>query len=111
MRIASFLPGATEIACRLGLSRSLVAVSHECDFPESVRDLPRITRARIDTAASSGAIDASVQQAVADDLSLYTLDTDVLLRTQPELLITQSLCGVCAVSMPEVAAAVAALPF
>ncbi|HTW94265.1 MAG TPA: BtuF-related (seleno)protein, partial [Tepidisphaeraceae bacterium] len=74
MRIVSLLPAATEIVCALGLRDQLVGVSHECDFPPSVRDLPRVTRTTIPVDASSAQIDELVRRRVKDKLPLYELD-------------------------------------
>ena len=74
MRIVSLLPSATEIVCALGAADELVGISHECDFPESIRGRPVLTRARIDAGASSRAIDAAVRAVVRDALSIYVVD-------------------------------------
>ena len=105
MRIVSLMPSATEILCELGLGDQLVAVSHECDFPEFVSSLPRLTRSLIPPQASSGEIDQLVRERVASQTALYSLDIPLLQRLQPDLLVTQSLCDVCAVAEDEVIAA------
>jgi iron complex transport system substrate-binding protein len=110
MRICSLLPGATEIVCALGLADQLVAVTHECDYPPDIRHLPVITRSA--TAAGphgSRAIDQHVSAAGHDGSSLYTLDQELLATLDPDLVLTQELCGVCALSYTEVAPAVARL--
>jgi iron complex transport system substrate-binding protein len=109
LRIISLLPSATEIVCALGAEARLVGVSHECDFPETIRDRPVLTRARIDSAGTSRAIDAAVRAVVADALSVYAVDDDLLARLAPDVVITQDLCEVCAVSLDDVRAAVARL--
>jgi iron complex transport system substrate-binding protein len=99
MRICSLLPSATEIVASLGLVDSLVAVSEECDWPPEVRELPVVTASRVDTAQLSGLeIDRAVREAVADGRPLYTIDADLLAELEPDLILTQNLCTVCAVS-------------
>lgn len=109
MRIVSLLPSATEIVCMLGLEERLVGVTHECDFPESVRQLPKVTRPLIPTDASSGEIDRLVVERVRGGAALYTLDRNTLASLRPDLIVTQSLCGVCAVAEREVESAVCTL--
>lgn len=110
MRIVSLLPSATEIVCALGLEDSLVGVTHECDYPPSVRKLPKVTRTLIPHDASSGAIDALVRERLQTEKALYTLDLPVLETLRPDLLVTQALCDVCAVAEAEVQAAACSLP-
>ena len=99
MRIASLLPSATEIVCLLGLRDSLVGRSHECDYPLDVVDVPVMTFSTIGEASATGAeIDARVSQQLHDGLSLYGLHTDRLEQAKPDLILTQELCDVCAVS-------------
>ncbi len=105
-RIASLLASGTEILHALGLGDSVVAVSHECDYPEEARDTPRVTFARVDAEASSGAIDAEVQQRVRSGEPLYEIDVQRLAELRPDLIVTQSQCDVCAVSLDEVRRAV-----
>jgi iron complex transport system substrate-binding protein len=110
MRICSLLPGATEIVCALGLADQLVAVTHECDYPAEVRRLPVITRSAVGGRThGSRAIDQHVSAAGHDGSSLYSLDHDLLATLAPDLVLTQELCGVCAISYTEVAPAVARL--
>ncbi len=109
MRIVSLLPSATEIVCALGAADELVGISHECDFPESIRGRPVLSRPRIDARASSGAIDAAVRAVVRDALSIYVVDAQRLAALQPDVIVTQDLCEVCAVSLDDVRAAVARL--
>ena len=109
MRIVSLLPSATEIVCALGAADEVVGISHECDFPESIRGRPVLTRARIDAGASSRAIDAAVRAVVRDALSIYVVDDQRLAALQPDVIVTQDLCEVCAVSLDDVRAAVARL--
>jgi iron complex transport system substrate-binding protein len=108
-RIASLLPGATEIALALGLRQSLVAVSHSCDFPGRVARLPRVTRTRIPKEATSCEIDRIVRAALARGESLYQLDAECLDALEPDLILTQGICQVCAVGPGEVANALPAL--
>ena len=110
MRIVSLLPSATEIICALGLEDQLVGVTHECDFPPSVRRLPKVTRTLIPTDASSATIDSLVREERRADRSLYALDLPVLEALSPDLIVTQTLCDVCAVSDDEVRAAACTLP-
>lgn len=106
MRICSLLPSATEIIHALGLGDQLVAVTHECDEPPAARATPRITRGVIDPAAlTSAQIDALVSESVHDHRGIYHLDRDLLERRDPDLILTQELCDVWAVSYDEAAAA------
>jgi iron complex transport system substrate-binding protein len=109
-RIVSLLPSATEIVCTLGLESQLVGVTHECDFPPVVRDLPKVTRTLIPIDAPSSEIDALVRERLASNRALYTLDLDVLDALHPDLIITQALCDVCAVAEAEVREAACRLP-
>jgi iron complex transport system substrate-binding protein len=98
MRIASLLASATEIVAALGLEERLVAISHECDYPASVLDRPRVSRPRFDPEGqSAGAIDAAVRSAMAEHGSVYRLDADRLRAVSPDLILTQAVCEVCAV--------------
>src|SRR5215510_14969543 len=105
-RIISLLPSSTEILCALGLHDRLVGVSHECDFPVEVISLPVLTKPKLDPHGSSAAIDARVRALVQEGLSVYRINTDVLQQLQPDLIVTQDQCEVCAVSLPEVEEAV-----
>jgi iron complex transport system substrate-binding protein len=111
MRICSLLPSATEIVCALGLSDNLVAITHECDYPpEIVARLPRITRSAVASdRLNSAEIDALVTRHLHDHRGIYTLDQELLERLNPDLILTQELCDVCAVSYSEVQEAVRAL--
>jgi iron complex transport system substrate-binding protein len=110
MRIVSLLPSATEIVCALGLGDQLVGVTHECDFPATVRALPKVTRTLIPTDASSAAIDGLVRDRLGAGSALYALDEAMLERLRPDLIVTQALCDVCAVAEDEVRAAACRLP-
>jgi iron complex transport system substrate-binding protein len=110
MRIASLIPSATEIVHALGLGDSLVAVSHDCDFPPSVRGLPVVTRSYIPSDVPSGEIDRAVRDLRGASRALYSLDVDALEELRPDLILTQALCTVCAVSEEEVHVAARRLP-
>jgi iron complex transport system substrate-binding protein len=110
MRIVSLLPSATEIVCSLGLGDDLVGVTHECDYPPSVLDLPKVTRTLIPHDATSARIDALVRDRLKTQRALYTLDLPMLEALRPDLIVTQALCDVCAVAEEEVRAAACALP-
>jgi iron complex transport system substrate-binding protein len=99
MRICSLLPSATEIVAELGLVESLVGVSEECDWPPEVRDVPVVTASRVDTTRLTGLeIDKAVREAVGDGRPLYAIDCALLEALRPDLILTQNLCAVCAVS-------------
>ncbi|VTU02498.1 abc transporter substrate-binding protein : ABC-type Fe3+-hydroxamate transport system, periplasmic component OS=Chloracidobacterium thermophilum (strain B) GN=Cabther_B0043 PE=4 SV=1: Peripla_BP_2 [Gemmataceae bacterium] len=110
MRIVSLLPSATEIVCELGLGNALVGVTHECDHPPFVADLPKVTRTLIPHDAGSRDIDALVRERLKSQRALYTLDLPTLERLAPTLVVTQALCDVCAVAEAEVTAAACSLP-
>ena len=98
MRIVSLLPSATEIVFALELGDSLVGVSHMCDYPAEAQELPVVSRSiRSKSHLSSAEIDAIIQQARAAGNPLYIIDGDLLRRLQPDLILTQELCEVCAV--------------
>lgn len=108
MRIVSLLPSTTEIAFALGLGDQVVAVTHECDYPPEARERPVITASALDHHhATSAEIDAAVRGQLRDGISIYNLDTALLERLQPDLVLTQALCDVCAVSFGVVERAVA----
>ena len=99
MKIVSLLPSATEIVCSLGLDDSLVGITHECDFPANISDRPAVTASRIShETMSSLEIDHAVRSQLDGHGSIYDLDNDLLHRLQPDLILTQELCDVCAVS-------------
>lgn len=102
-RICSLLPSGTEIVGALGLTDRLVGVSAECDWPPDVRELPRVSASRVDTTALDDAeIDGAVKQQVVDGESLYAIDEALLAELAPDVIITQDLCRVCAVSSDDV---------
>ena len=106
MRVCSLLPSATEIIAELGLIDSLVGVSEECRWPREVVGKPVVTAARIDSSLlSSSEIDAAVRESVRDGRSLYAVDAELIASLQPDLIVTQDLCSVCAVSSGELASA------
>jgi iron complex transport system substrate-binding protein len=99
MRICSLLPSATEIVSDLGLGGCLVGVSEECDWPPEVRGLPVVTASRVDTAQlSSLEVEQAVREAISDGRPLYAIERDLLEELEPDLILTQDLCAVCAVS-------------
>jgi len=104
-RICSLLPSATEIVAELGLAGSLVGRSEECDWPPEVRSLPVVSAARIETAElTSVAIDEAVRVALRDGRSLYAVDEELIRELAPDIVVTQDLCEVCAVSSTELRA-------
>lgn len=104
-RIVSLLPSATEILYALGLGDNLVGVTHECDFPLEARAKPQLTASALPHSASSGEIDRHVRASLHTGSSLYALDSELLARLEPDLIVTQELCEVCAVSYDIVARA------
>lgn len=103
MRIVSLLPSATEIVYALGLGDALVGVTHECDYPIAARAKPVVTRSLFDHSdATSEEIDDAVRGQLRDGLSLYALDRDMLAELRPDIILTQALCDVCAVSFDAV---------
>ena len=110
MRIASLLPSATEIICSLGLLDSLVGVSHECDYPLQVADLPKVTNSFIPENASSREIDSLVREKLKNNKALYSLNESMLEKLKPDLIVTQALCDVCAVAEEEVRQSACKLP-
>lgn len=110
MRICSLVPGATEIVAALGLADHLVGISHECDFPPEVKTIPVMVRPHIDQGMASPDIDRAVTRAVAEHQPLYILEAKRLREAEPDLIITQDLCHVCAVTPSEVQRAIGSLP-
>lgn len=101
----SLLPSATEIVAALGCSDRLVGISHECDFPSSIADRPRVTRCEIHGAnLPSAEIDAWVRETLKARGTLYTLDEELVRELEPDVILTQQLCDVCAVNYGSVAA-------
>jgi len=106
VRIVSLLPSATEIIARLGLAESLVGRSNECTYPSEVQSLPVVTAARIDPRQlDSIEIDRQVRESIADGRSLYAVDAALIDELRPDVIVTQDLCAVCAVSSGELGSA------
>jgi iron complex transport system substrate-binding protein len=104
VRIVSLVPSATETLFALGLGPDVIAVTHECDYPPAARELPKITRDVLPSGLSAGQIDAAVKERTLAGLSIYELDVDLLRDLRPDLIVTQELCSVCAVSYDDVRA-------
>jgi len=102
MRIVSLVPHATELLFALGLGDDVVAVTHECDHPAPALELPKVTKDRLPPGLSAAEIDAAVRASVAGENTIYELDTELLRELEPDLIVTQELCPVCAVSYDEV---------
>ena len=110
-RIVSFLPSATEMVCALGLEDTLVGVTHECDYPESVKTKPIVVRNVLPLESmTQSEIDRAVAQRLRDGQSLYQIDEELLASLAPDLILTQNLCQVCAPSGNEVSQLLKALP-
>ena len=110
MRIVSLVPSATEMLFALGLGPEVVAVTHECDYPPAARQLPRVTRDMLPNGLSSAQIDAAVKERTLIGESIYALDADALGELEPDLIVTQALCSVCAVSFEDVRAIAEEIP-
>lgn len=110
MRIVSLVPHATELLFALGLGPQVVAVTHECDHPLAALELPRVTRDVLPGGLSAGEIDAAVRERTLEGDAIYELDREALAALEPELIVTQALCPVCAVSYEEVAELARGLP-
>jgi iron complex transport system substrate-binding protein len=111
MRVASLLPSATELLFAIGAGDSVVGVTHECDWPPEARSLPVLTASLFDhQGASSGEIDRHIRTAVHEGSGIYALDAARLAELKPDLIVTQELCEVCAVSYRQVESAVRELP-
>jgi iron complex transport system substrate-binding protein len=104
VRIVSLVPSATEMLFALGLGSDLIAVTHECDYPPAARELPKVTRDALPAGLSSADIDAAVKERTLKGESIYELDESMLRELRPELIVTQALCSVCAVSYDDVRA-------
>jgi iron complex transport system substrate-binding protein len=109
-RIVSLVPNGTEILFALGAGDQVVGVSHECDFPPAARERPILTGSALAADLAPAEIDRAVSAQVGNGLSLYTIDEALLARLGPELIVTQELCPVCAVSTEQVEGALAPLP-
>jgi iron complex transport system substrate-binding protein len=110
MRIVSLLPAATEILYAIGAGDSVVGVTHECDFPAEAAAKPALIRPRIDVSAVPAEIDRQVRELIGRHESIYSLDAELLVRLDPDLVVTQDLCHVCAASSDDLAAAVSRFP-
>lgn len=109
LKVISLLPAATEIICALGLESQLIGRSHECDFPESIRELPVCSSAKFISGSDSQEIDRQVKEILSDALSIYTIDREMIRRLNPDVIITQAQCEVCAVSLKDVETALEGL--
>jgi iron complex transport system substrate-binding protein len=104
MRIVSLVPSATEVLFALGVGDEVAAVTHECDYPEAARTLPKVTRDVIGPGLPPAEIDRAVRELTEQGRSIYELDERALRSLQPDLIVTQALCSVCAVSYDDVRA-------
>jgi iron complex transport system substrate-binding protein len=102
MRIVSLVPSATEMLFALGLGEDVVGITHECDYPEQARELPRVTRDTLPTDLTTAEIDAAVKERTLEGGSIYELDVERMHELAPDLIVTQALCRVCAVSYDDV---------
>jgi iron complex transport system substrate-binding protein len=110
MRIASLVPSATEMLFALGLGERVVAVTHECDYPPGVEQLPHLTRSVIPEGLDAAEIDRAVRERTGEGEALYELDEDTLSELDVDLIVTQAVCEVCAVSFDDVRAVAERLP-
>ncbi len=110
MRVASLVPSATEMLFALGLGEAVVAVTHECDYPREARSLPQLTRTVLPSDLSAREIDTAVKETVGEGRALYELDEERLAQVAPDLIVTQAVCDVCAVSYEDVLEVAARLP-
>jgi iron complex transport system substrate-binding protein len=110
MRIVSLVPSATELLFALGLGDNVVAVTHECDYPPAAETLPQITRSVVPAGLSAAEIDTAVRERTGRGEALYELDSDTLAELDVDLIVTQALCEVCAVSFDDVRAVADELP-
>jgi iron complex transport system substrate-binding protein len=110
VRIASLVPSATETLFAIGIGDDVVAVTHECDYPPAALELPHLTRSVIPEGLSAGEIDRAVHERTERGEAIYELDTAALRDAAPDLIVTQALCPVCAVSVDDVRAVAEELP-
>ena len=110
MRIVSLVPHATELLFALGLGDQVVGVTHECDYPDEAQDLPQVTRDVLQGGLPPGEVDAAVRARTEAGESIYELDDELVRELEPDLIVTQALCHVCAVSVDEVRGLAAKLP-
>lgn len=106
MRIISLLPSTTEILCDLGFEDQLVGRSHECDQPESIRNLPELTELAVKNTGNSAEINQNIHSVIENGLSVFTVKVDLLAKINPDIIFTQDHCEVCAVSFNDVKSAV-----
>jgi iron complex transport system substrate-binding protein len=104
VRIVSLVPSATEMLFALGLGSDVVAVTHECDFPPAALELPKVTRDVLPAGLAPAQVDAAVKERTMRGESIYELDAEQLHDLRPDLIVTQALCSVCAVSYDDVRA-------
>ena len=104
MKIVSLLPAATEILCDMGLAEYISAVSHECDYPSTIKNKIKITSSIIPNNTNQNAIDKLVKEAVKNNIPLYAVDNEQLNTINPDLIITQGLCDVCSISEDKIQA-------
>ena len=104
MKIVSLLPAATEILCDMGLAEYISAVSHECDYPSTIKNKIKITSSIIPNNTNQNAINKTVKEAVKNNIPLYAVDNEQLNTINPDLIITQGLCDVCSISEDKIQA-------
>src|SRR3954463_5524163 len=107
MRIASLVPSATEMLFALGLGDSVVGVTHECDYPDEAAECPHLTRSVIPAGLAAAEIDREVRERTARGAAIYELEAEELIELEPDLIVTQAVCEVCAVSFEDVTAVAA----
>ena len=111
MRICSLVPGATEVVVGLGFADALVGISHECDYPETLRGIPVLVHPVVDSETDSSAgIDRQVKELASSGQSLYRVDERALIDAKPDVIVTQDMCHVCAVTPNELNRAIGCLP-
>mgnify|MGYP001405028696 CR=1 FL=1 len=99
IRICSLLPSTTEIVCELGLQKNLVGITHECDYPSEILDVQVVTKSLIDhTGSTSSQINTHISEALHKGSGIYAIDNEALSKVDPNIILTQELCEVCAVS-------------
>ncbi len=106
LRIVSLLPAATEIVCELGFGAQLVGISHECDYPTTLRGIPVLTKSKLSARVSSQEIHLDVRDILRKALAIYDIDSAALQRAAPDVIVTQDLCEVCAIPFGDVQRAV-----
>ena len=102
MKIVSLVPSASEILCDLGLERYLVGISHECNFPSSIQNIQTVTSSNIDSSETQIEIDTQVRKRVTENKPLYEINSEKLNELSPDVIITQGVCDVCAISNNQV---------